>query len=149
MNTTETTQRITEIYGDGSDGSCPTPDQWRRVLDRDPDAALTLINFFKFRDVADYTDDRQSFDDMSGNAAFQRYADVSIPTMERSGGSFLLVAPCAGTFLGADEDWDLIAIGSYPNQQAFLNLYLDDAYIAAFPHRAAAVAAQKVLIATP
>ena len=149
MNTTETIQRCVTLFGDGADGTCPTPDQWRAVLELEADAPLTLINFFKFRDVAVYPEGAAPQDDPSGSAAFKRYSDVSIPTMQRIGGSFALVAPFAGTFLGAAEDWDLIAVGSYPNQQAFLDLYLDPAYVAAFPHRTAAVAQQKVLIATP
>ena len=56
-----------------------------------------------------------------------------MPALERAGGRFLLVGPCEGGFAGADEDWDLIAIGSYPDTESLLALYEDDAYRAAFP----------------
>ncbi len=134
-----------DLYGDGSDGTSPTAEQWTRVLDRDPAKPLALINFFKFREAADYPNEEEA----SGAVAFQRYADVSIPTMASAGGEFLLVAPFGGTFLGKDEDWDLVAIGSYPDQQAFLDLYTNEDYRAAFEHRTAAVAHQKVLISLP
>ena len=71
----------------------------------------------------------------------------SIPGMARAGGTFLMVAPFEATLIGPEEDWDLVAVGSYPNLQAFLDLYRDEAYRAAFRHRSAACARQKVLIA--
>lgn len=135
--------QLVEWYGDGSNGAVPRPEQWARVLGRNADQGITLINFFKFRDMANYVDE---VIEISGKEAFDNYAAVSIPTMERVGGTFLLVAPFEGSLLGADEDWDLVAIGAYPNQQAFLDLYQDEAYREAFRHRTAACAAQKVLI---
>ncbi len=136
--------QLTSWYGAGTDGSVPRREQWARVLDRDPDHPLTLINFFKFREVADYGNDTG---EISGREAFDLYATISIPTMERIGGTFLLVAPFETTFIGKDEDWDLIAIGSYPDQHSFLDLYQDPDYRVAFKHRTAACVRQKVLVA--
>ena len=136
--------QLTDWYGDGAGGATPRPEQWAHILARDPERPVTLINFFKFHDTAQYGAEGET---ASGKEAFDAYAAVSIPTMERVGGKFLLVAPFEATLIGAAEDWDLVAIGAYPNRQAFLDLYLDDAYRAAFAHRTAACAAQKVLIA--
>jgi uncharacterized protein (DUF1330 family) len=136
MDVNKLVEDFEQNYGDGSDGTAPTADQWRRILERDPSQPLTLINFFKFR--ADVPDSQDSF---------SRYAEVSMPTMQRVGGSFLLVSPAAGSMIGPEEDWDLVAIGSYPNLDAFLGLYQDAAYRAAFAHRTAACAHQKVLVA--
>ena len=72
-----------------------------------------------------------------------------MPTMERVGGRFLHVGPFEGLFLGGGdvaEDWDLVAIGSYPDIAALLALYSDPGYRAAFPHRTAACARQKVVV---
>ena len=82
----------------------------------------------------------------SGNEAFQKYADVSVPAMQDAGGSFLTVSAFAGTMLGAEQDWDLVAIGRYPNLQAFLGLYQNPEYIRAFDYRIAAVASQFVIV---
>ncbi len=130
-------------YGDGSDGSAPTPALWMRLVDWPADTPITLINLFKLRDAAEYGNGDEGG---SGQEAFSRYAAVSMPTMERVGGKFLLVGPYQGMFLGADEDWDLIAIGQYPTVEACLALYGDPAYRAAFQHRTAACARQKVMI---
>ncbi len=130
-------------YGDGSDGAVPRPEQWAQILDRDPNQGMTLINFFKFRVMADYASGDAK---ISGSEAFDKYAAVSVPTMERVGGKFLLVAPFEASLIGDGEDWNLIAIGSYPNQKAFLDLYQDESYRKAFKHRTAACVSQKVLI---
>lgn len=135
--------QLVEWYGDGSDGAVPRAEQWAQILDRDPDQGMTLINYFKFRKTADYaTGDPK----ISGNEAFEKYAAVSIPTMERVGGKFLLVAPFEASLIGSNENWDLVAIGAYPDRQAFLDLYQDESYRKAFKHRTAACASQKVLI---
>lgn len=84
---------------------------------------------------------------VSGEEAFNRYASVSVPTLERVGGHFLHVGPFAGQFIGEDEDWDIIAIGSYPGRQALVDLYSDEGYRSVFVHRIAACARQKVLMA--
>lgn len=136
-------KQLCEWYGDGRDGTCPAPAQWRHILERPAATALTLINFFKLRDVAAYPDAAEA---ASGQQAFSRYAEVSMPTMERVGGRFLLVGPYEGMFLGEPEDWDLIAVGSYPDTEAVMALYADPGYRAAFRHRAAACARQKVVI---
>lgn len=113
------------------------------VLRRDPDAPFALINLFKFREMAAYGDDTLA---ISGQEAFQRYAAVSMPAMMGAGGSFLLVGPHHGSLIGPDPDWDMVAIGHYPDLQAFCALYQDAQYQAAFRHRTAAVARQSVMI---
>lgn len=140
-------QQLCSWYGDGHGGSAPSADQWQQILKRPEDQSITLINFFKFREIANYAEgnhqDRQS---ISGQDAFSKYSSVSIPTMEKVGGRFLLVGPFEGIFLGDNEDWDLIAIGSYPNLESFMGLHTDTAYRAVFHHRTAACEKQKVII---
>lgn len=149
QKTEETVRQLCDWYGDGADGSSPTDAQWRQVLSRPADRPLTLINLFKLRGEASYdAGEGTGGRALSGQEAFGRYAAVSMPAMQRIGGSFLHAGPYAGTFLGADEDWDMIAIGAYPGPAAFMALYTDADYRAAFRHRRAACARQKVLIAT-
>lgn len=144
MNVNEILSSLIDAYGDGADGNAPTSAQWRRVLERDPDSSFSLVNFFKFNDKADYGSSDEP--EASGNEAFQRYADVSVPSMHNAGGEFLAVAPFAGTLLGKDQDWDLIAIGKYPNLEVFTSLYSNPEYVQAFRHRTAAVARQNVVV---
>ena len=145
MNVNATVEHLLELYGDGESGDSPTRDQWHRVISRDPNAPFALVNFFKLKAEADYPgSSSQSF--ASGEEAFARYAAVSVPAMNEAGGEFLAVAPYAGSFLGEDEDWDLIAIGKYPDLKSFLSLYQNPNYIEAFEHRTAAVSKQAVFV---
>lgn len=134
-------------YGDGADGASPTAAQWRKILDRPMDSPVTLINFFKLRDQAHYENEAlaPAVPD-SGKAAFDRYAAVSMPTMKKIGGRFLLVAPFESGFIGADEDWDIVAIGTFANTDTLLSLWEDAGYHAAYPHRTAACGRQKVVV---
>jgi len=143
MDVNQQITQFMEWYGSGSDGNCPTKAQWTRILTRSPEQPLTLINFFEFRDKAAYEDKTVA---VSGEQAFSDYAAVSLPAMQRAGGSFLFVGPYQGMFLGEDEDWDLVAIGAYPDVKSFMALYSDELYRQAFHHRTAACKRQKVLI---
>jgi uncharacterized protein (DUF1330 family) len=126
---------LAALYGEAAG---PTAAQWRRMLSGAQDAPITLINFFKLRPVVG---------DGSGMQEMMSYAAVSGPTLEKVGGRFLLTGPFEGTFMGDDEDWDLVAVASYPNRQALVALLEDAAYREAWPHRAAAVERQRVVIA--
>lgn len=136
--------QLVEWYS-GVGDAAPTREQWSRILSRDAKKPFALMNFFKFRDFADYGDG-VSAKDVSGHEAFQSYARVSMPALQRAGGEFLIVGAFAGSFLGADENWDLIAVGRYPNLESFLALYTDEGYREAFRHRAAACSDQRVIV---
>ncbi len=143
----ERLKSLIEWYGDGQDGSCPTAHQWQRILERPADSPVTLVNLFRLREQAEYPPDCNVREEgASGQDAFDSYAAVSMPTMEKAGGRFLFVGPYEGMFLGEEEEWDLIAIGSYPNVESFLALYTDPRYREAFAHRSAACAGQKVMV---
>lgn len=134
--------RATELAGWYGETTGPTAAQWRRVLSGPEGSPITLINFFKLRSIARYADDASS-----GMEAMMRYAAVSGPTLAKVGGRFLLTGAFEGTFMGEDEEWDLVVIAAYPNRAALLALSDDDAYRAAWTHRVAAVERQRVVIA--
>lgn len=141
-------QRLLESYGSGADGGSPSLRQWEAVLGRPADAPLTLINFFQFRPEAHYpAGDAHS--PCSGEEAFRRYAAVSAPALAKAGGHFLEMGGFGGTLMGTEESWHFVAVGRYPNRAAFLALYEDPAYQAAFVHRRAACLRQRVEIVSP
>ncbi|GAA6213085.1 hypothetical protein NBRC116602_28260 [Hyphomicrobiales bacterium 4NK60-0047b] len=147
MKVNDLAEELIGLYGDGGENEAPCKEQWEKILKLDPEKPFSLVNFFKFRDIAKYHEKNEGVGNVSGEDAFSQYAQISIPTMERVGGSFLMVSPCRGSFLGDEEDWDLIAIGNYPNQKAFLGLFRDEKYQKNFYHRTAACEKQKVFIA--
>ncbi len=146
MVDTEIIEKFIDIYGDGLDGSSPTVDQWQHIFARDREQPITLVNFFKFREQSTYAGDQDY--SCTGEEAFARYAAVSMPSLEKAGGKFLMVAPIEAMFAGSEEEWDLIAIGSYPKTASLIALFEDSDYQQAFFHRTAACEKQKVFIAT-
>ncbi|WP_282607193.1 DUF1330 domain-containing protein [Pelagibius sp. Alg239-R121] len=139
--------RLVAWYGDGADGSSPTQKQWRHIMSRPADGPVTLVNFFKLREQALYRDEAIAPNvPGSGKDAFDRYAAVSIPTMEKVGGRFLLVSPFEANFVGEVEDWDLVVVGAFPSTDVLLSLWEDADYHAVYPHRTAACDRQKVVV---
>ncbi|CUH99636.1 DUF1330 domain-containing protein [Leisingera aquaemixtae] len=139
--------RIESILANwGAEGSGqPGEDAWKALAKCPNNQPVTLVNFFKMRDSALYPKDfAAAQSNISGQEAFQRYAAVSMPSLEKVGGKFLLVAPFGKTFIGTAEEWDLVAIGSYPNPSALLSLFELEAYREAYIHRIAACSDQKV-----
>ncbi len=145
---TKTVADLIEAYGIEGNGVAPTAAEWTAVLKQPEDQAITLINFFKFASQARYTNDNSETLPMTGQEAFQKYAEVSMPGLAKAGGKFLVTAPYGGTLVAdpqTEEDWDLVVVGFYPNRTSFLALYADADYVNAFEHRKAALAKQKVL----
>lgn len=140
----ERISQLFEKFGTGEDGAAPTASAWRHVLERDPDKPITLINLFKLRDVAVYP--AESGFSGTGQEAFDRYAAVSVPSMQSTGGEFLFVGPVERDFMGAQEGWDIAAIGRYPGTEALLDLFDIPAYRDCYIHRAAACERQQVTI---
>ncbi|RBW63341.1 hypothetical protein [Ruegeria sp. A3M17] len=104
-----------------------------------------MEDFFKMRDIASYPVGLAMGEvGISGDDAFQRYAAVSMPSLEKVGGRFLLVAPFSTMFIGVAEDWDLVAIGSNLNADALLSLFDLKDYRETYYHRTAACRDQKV-----
>jgi len=138
---------LVNVYGDGADGGTPLKAQWRHLLETESAGKTTLINFFKMRDIADYPlTSPHNQNPGTGEQAFMRYAEVSVPTLEKVGGSFLLHGPFDGMFTGEEDDWDVIVVGTYPNRAAVLSLFEDTDYQSVFVHRSAACSRQKVII---
>lgn len=131
---------LVKVYGEGS--NCPSRDQWKNLLEGDLSQPLTVVNFFKLRKNADTA----IIDDaISGEEAFSKYAEVSVPTVDKVGGHFALRGVVENDFMGDKLlDWDLIAVGQYPERKNFIELLMDKEYQACVKYRQAAVEAQHV-----
>ena len=147
LNVSDRINNIIAKWG-ADDIGLPTRDSWKKLANCPDNQPITLVNFFKLRETASYPTGNtiDGAHSTSGAEAFQRYANVSAPSLEMVGGRFLLVAPFSNVFIGAAEDWDMVAIGSYPNPSALLSLFELDEYHAAYVHRIAACSDQKVLL---
>ena len=140
-------QRIETIiagYGCGASSGMPDRAAWAVVAALREDQPVTLINFFAFRDIAQYHGASDDPEPVSGETAFGRYTDVSLGCVTEVGGHFLLVAPFGHGFIGPREHFDLAAIATYPSIENLLGLYELAEYRRAYPHRTAACRDQRV-----
>lgn len=124
----------------------PAAAQWDHVLSVPEGQPVSLVNLFAFHEVAEYDDPAVS--PTTGRAAFDAYAAVSAPALERVGGRFVHFGTHRGNLVGDDEAWDLVVVGEYPDVEAVLALHEDPAYQAAYVHRVAACARQRVLVSS-
>jgi uncharacterized protein (DUF1330 family) len=111
------------------------------------DGPIAVVNFFTLRPVAVYEEDAGE-GDCSGVEAMLRYAAVSADRLAAVGGRFVAQALPTGVLWGDDGDWDLVVVAEYPSKDALVNLLADPVYEQAFRHRRAAVASQRVTVAS-
>jgi len=133
-------EELTALYGEGQ--NCPSSSQWKTLLNGDLNHPLTVVNFFKLRERADVALIQES---MSGEEAFAKYAETSVPKVAEVGGHFVLRGIVDGDFIGKNlENWHIIAIGQYPKRENFIELLMDQGYKNAFKYRQAAIENQNV-----
>ena len=126
----------------------PTDHQFLNLINGDLNTPLTVVNFFKFRKVADAS--LINDEPMTGFDAFTKYAETSVPKVAKVGGRFLLRGSVEGSLIGNDTPkWDIIAIGEYPKRECFIHLLEDAEYRTAFQYRQAAIAVQNVFLVNP
>ena len=118
----------------------PTDEQLFDLRHADPSSPITMINLLKFREIAHYED--QSLGDaaaISGQEAYQKFADVASVKIQENGGSVTFLAPTQQLVVGDPEknDWDMVAIVAYPSRAAYLCCFDSDDYQAAIKHRIA------------
>ncbi len=114
-----------------------------RALESVGDGPITVVNQFALRDVAEYAEGEPC----SGVDAMLRYGAASGVCLEAVGGRFVAQALPTGVLWGdLDDDWDLVVVATYPDVDAFWALLADPTYRAAFVHRRAAVARQRVTV---
>jgi uncharacterized protein (DUF1330 family) len=127
---------LTAFYGDGH--GTPTHAQWRDLVAAEAGGAICVVNFVKLRPQALYPADAAEAE-ASGLQAFMRYGAASTPRIQAMGGTMTFGGRQERTFIGDDEDWDIIVTATYPDRRSFVRLFLDPDYRDAFRHRRAAV----------
>ena len=129
----------------------PTEEQLANLRSASPDGPITMINLLKFRVAARY--DHETPDDgepVSGQAAYQCYAEVAKRKIEDNGGRIVFLAPSQQLFVGdvGTDDWDMVAIIDYPTRAAYLKGFDSDEYQQAIKHRVAGLERRLLLQCT-
>lgn len=150
---------LTEIHHFGNSRACaaaqarpqsdsmaitPNPDQFLEYVNSDLDGEVVMLNLLKFKESS-------AAGDGSGREAYGRYGDAAIRMVRERGGTLLWMGRPRHVFIGdADaNDWDAVALVSYPSRQAFLDMVSTPEYGEAHTHREDGLERTVVIACTP
>ena len=119
----------------------PNDQQIAGFLEEGKDQPIYMVNLLKFKDKAEYPDKRET--DLTGEEAYAIYGQEVRKHLEKVGGQPIFSGKVSRLMLGEVEDlWDVVAIATYPNRKAMLDMLSDPEYIKSAQHRVAGLEGQ-------
>ena len=110
-------------------------------LEEGKDQPIYMVNLLKFKDKATYPDKRET--DLTGEEAYAIYGQEVRKHLEKVGAKPIFSGKVSRLMLGEVEDlWDVVAIATYPNRKAMLDMLSDPEYIKSAQHRVAGLEGQ-------
>jgi uncharacterized protein (DUF1330 family) len=126
----------------------PGPGQAKEFFATAGDGPFVMVNLLRFKPSAAYDDGSDAH--LTGREAYMRYGEVVRRLVEELGGAVRFTGDVTGLLLGEVEDlWDMVALAEYPSAEAFASLLSSPEMHAAERHRAAGLAGQLNIRATP
>lgn len=117
------------------------PARLRQLMEPGPAGPIFMVNLLKFKERAAYADGRAT--DLTGREAYMRYARAVTELLPKFGGRGVFAADVTSLALGQVEDlWDEIAIATYPNRRAMVEMSMSEEWRAIAVHRDAGLAGQ-------
>jgi uncharacterized protein (DUF1330 family) len=117
------------------------PARLQQMMEPGPAGPIFMVNLLKFKERAEYMDGRAT--DLTGREAYMLYARAVMELLPRFGGRGVFVADVTFLALGQVEElWDEIAIATYPNRRAMVEMSMSDEWRAMSVHRDAGLAGQ-------
>lgn len=110
--------------------------------------AVLMLNLLRFREVADYSASPEltPTDPISGREAYQKYIDLTLPFLTKTGGEIMLLGAGGPYLIGPqDEQWDLVMVIRQNSLQDFMSFSSNEAYKSVFGHRTAALEDSRLL----
>lgn len=126
----------------------PTQESGRALLLRGIPGPVVMLNLLRFREVADYsaTPELSPPSPISGEAAYRRYMDHTLPHLQASGGEVLFYGRGGAFLIGpGDERWDAALLVRQASVAAFLAFATHEPYLAGIGHRVAALEDSRLL----
>ncbi len=119
----------------------PNDQQMAGFLEEGKDQPIYMVNLLKFKDKATYPDKRET--DLTGEEAYAIYGQEVRRHLEKVGAKPIFSGKVSRLMLGEVEDlWDVVAIATYPNRKAMLDMLSDPEYIKSAQHRVAGLEGQ-------
>jgi uncharacterized protein (DUF1330 family) len=122
----------------------PTPEQIQALLKDTSDQPVVMLNLLRFKPSATEPDTG-----LSGEAAYQRYADEMVPFVEARGGRVIWTGRVDGQVIGDGGDgFTMAALMEYPSRKVFVQIATSPEVQKFGIHRAAGLEGQWLLATT-
>jgi uncharacterized protein (DUF1330 family) len=119
----------------------PTQESGRAFFQRGIRGSVVMLNLLRYRAVADYSaaPELAPAEPISGEEAYRRYMEHTLPHLERSGGRVLFFGRGGSFLVGPDDErWDAAMLVEQASTEAFLAFASNADYLAGIGHRTAA-----------
>lgn len=122
----------------------PNPEQFAAYAASDLDGEVVMVNLLKFKEAS-------GSGDGAGSDAYSRYGNAVRTMITERGGTIVWIGQPRHVFIGDPDtnDWDAVAVVSYPSRQAFIDMVSTPAYAQAHTHREDGLERTVVIACTP
>jgi uncharacterized protein (DUF1330 family) len=117
----------------------PTREQFTEFAHGTREGEVVMINLLHFaRPDEGSPTDADATTATSGSGAYREYSDQVVKMVESRGGKVIWTGRPENVLIGDSEadDWDLVALVSYPSRGAFIDMVTSPKYEEAHTHRA-------------
>ena len=126
----------------------PTQESGREFFQRNISGQVVMLNLLRFRKIADYseTPELAPANPISGEEAYQRYIEQTLPHLIKSGGEIMFLGQ-GGLFLigPTNERWDSVMMIRQNSVQDFFAFASNQEYLKVIGHRTAALEDSRLL----
>lgn len=130
----------------------PTPQAGAALFSKQIAGEVVMLNLLKFKQQADYseTPELAGNQPISGQEAFQKYIDHTLPFLKESGGELVFLGQGGAFLIGPeDESWDMVMLVKQKSLANFLSFASNAAYLKGMGHRTAALEDSRLLPMIP
>ena len=118
----------------------PTKEQFTEFAHGTREGEVVMINLLHFARSGDEASDEHGADgagDTRGASAYRDYSEQVVKMVESRGGKVIWTGRPENVLIGDTEadDWDLVALVSYPSRAAFIDMVTSPKYEEAHTHR--------------
>ena len=115
----------------------PTREQFTEFAHGTREGEVVMINLLHFARPDEGPADAGAGKATSGSGAYREYSDQVVKMVESRGGKVIWTGRPENVLIGDSEadDWDLVALVSYPSRAAFIDMVTSPKYEEAHTHR--------------
>ena len=125
-----------------------TDEAGRAFFMRNIQGPIVMLNLLRFRNVADYSASPELTPEapISGEQAFQRYIDHTLPFLAASGGAISFLGKGGNWLIGPEtETWDMVMLIEQESVASFIGWNSHEDYLKCIGHRTAALLDSRLL----